>query len=210
VIEVVTVSHNVYIITIACHFLKRLLAILFLLLLLFNTVGYRLYFYYAQQMADKALMASLDEGAYDHKDLMVIKVPLTLPYQTDWKDFERVDGEIDINGETYKYVKRKVVSGELVLLCLPDHHKTKLENAKDEFFKLVNNMQSQAPAKNTTPVGKVNFSNILSDFDRQQADLLFYSCKITEKVFVPFVSANHIAPVILMPTRPPEMLDDRC
>jgi hypothetical protein len=185
-------------------FLKRLLAILFLLLLLFNTVGYRLYFYYAQQMADKALMASLDEGAYDHKDLMVIKVPLSLPYQSDWKDFERVDGEIDINGETYRYVKRKVMNGALVLLCLPDHHRTKLENAKDEFFKLVNNMQSQAPAKNTTSSGKVHFTNILSDFDKQQADWLVFSLKNVEKVFAPFLKANHIAPTILKPIQPPE------
>jgi hypothetical protein len=192
-------------------FLKRLLAILFLLLLLFNTVGYRLYFYYAQQKADKALMASLDEGTYDHKDLMVIKVPLSLPYQSDWEEFERVDGEIDIDGETYRYVQRKVVNGTLVLLCLPDHHRTKLENAKDEFFKLVNNMQSQAPAKSTTPAGKIHFSNILSDFDKQQADWLLYSCnKNTKKVFVPFVSANHIAPTILLPLRPPEILDDKC
>jgi hypothetical protein len=151
------------------------------------------------------MMASLDEGTYDHKDLMVIKVPLTLPYQTDWKDFERVDGEIDINGETYKYVKRKVVNGSLVLLCLPDHHRTRVENAKDEFFKLVNNMQSQSPAKNTTPASKLNISNILSDFDRQQDDWFLYSFEYAEKTFSSFVIACHIDPAILLPTQPPEV-----
>jgi hypothetical protein len=169
-------------------------------------IGYRLYFYYAQQMADKALVATLDEGTYDHKDLLVIKVPLSLPYQSDWKDFERVDGEIDINGETYKYVKRKVVNGALVLLCLPDHHKTKLENAKEEFFKLVNNMQSQLPAKSTNQPGKVYFSNLLSDFDRQQPGWLMCSYNIVEKAFIPFFLARHIDPTIPIPIHPPEMI----
>jgi hypothetical protein len=187
-------------------FLKRLLAILFLLLLLFNMIGYRLYFYYAQQMADKALMATLDEETYDQKDLLVIKVPLSLPYQSDWKDFERVDGEIDVNGETYKYVKRKVVNGTMVLLCLPDHHRTRLENAKEAFFELVNNMQSQLPAKSAHQSGKVYFSNILSDFDRQQTGWLICACNSMGKAFIPFFLANHIDPSIPIPIHPPESI----
>ena len=186
--------------------LKRLFAIFFLLLLLFNTIGYRLYFYYAQQMADKALTTALDDGTYDHKDLVVIKVPLSLPYQSDWKEFERIDGEIDINGETYKYVKRKVVNGTLVLLCLPDHHKARLENAKEEFFKLVNDMQSQLPVKSTNQSGKVYFSMLFSDFDKQQPGWLIGACNSSEKAFIPFFLTNHIDPTIPIPTQPPESI----
>jgi hypothetical protein len=157
-------------------------------------------------MADKTIMATLNEETYDHKDLLVIKVPLSLPYQTDWKDFERVDGEIDIDGETYKYVKRKVVNGTLILLCLPDHHRTRLENAKETFFELVKNMQSQLPAKSTNQSGKVYFSNIFSDFDRLQPGWLIDACNSPGKAFISFFHANQIAPFIPKPAHPPELI----
>jgi hypothetical protein len=77
--------------------------------------------------------ASLDKENYDEKDLITFKVPLSLPYQPAWKDFERVDGEITIQGTIYKYVKRKIEDGQLVLLCLPYYKKMNLAKASTEF-----------------------------------------------------------------------------
>ncbi len=60
---------------------------------------------------------------------------MSVPYQIEQKDFERFDGEVNLNGKIYKYVKRKVCDGNLVLLCLPDHNKMNLETAKNDLFK---------------------------------------------------------------------------
>jgi hypothetical protein len=110
-------------------------------MLLFNWVGYRLLSHYLEGEANAKLEARLDNNDYSEADLIEIKVPLSLPYNTDWKDFERVDGEIEIDGIHYKFVKRKIVDGELVLLCLPNETKMHLQSARDDFFRLVNDLQ---------------------------------------------------------------------
>ena len=101
----------------------KLAAIILLLLLSFNFVGYRLWFHLLQKSAETALVARLDAQQYNEADLLTLKIPLKLPYQTIATDFERIDGEIKIDGIIYKYVKRKVEAGHLVLLCLPHTEK---------------------------------------------------------------------------------------
>jgi hypothetical protein len=70
-----------------------------------------------------------------------------MPYITDWDNFETCEGETAINGTHYKYVKRKVEGGQLVLLCIPNQQKTTLEGAKDAFFKLTNDLQQPQSKK---------------------------------------------------------------
>ena len=145
--------------------MKRLTAISFLLLLLFNLAGYQLWFYYAQQKFDTQLLARLEKESYNEEDLITLKVPLSLPYQTDWKEFERVDGEINLDGKIYKYVKRKVQDGQLILLCLPDKDKIRLQTAKQNFFKITAGVQTDAPAKKGSPPVPHSFKSTVSDFE---------------------------------------------
>lgn len=98
-------------------------------------VGYRVVFYFLQQYADQQITASLDNEAYDDADLITVTIPISLPYYNNWNDFERVDGEVIYEGVVYKYVKRKVYQGQLVLLCIPDHKSSEIASAKDAFFK---------------------------------------------------------------------------
>lgn len=121
--------------------MKRIASILLLCLLLFNWFGYRILSDYYEQQADLMLEQKLDNSDYDESQLIEIKVPLKLPYQNNWKEFERFDGEIEVDGIHYKYVKRAVYNDSLVLLCLPNESKMKLQSARDEFFKLVNDLQ---------------------------------------------------------------------
>lgn len=113
---------------------------------------------------DKAFIAALDNEEYDENSLITISVALDLPYATDWKDFERVDGEIMVNGHLYKYVKRKFEKGAMVLKCLPDDNKMHLQTAKADFFKLANDLvngkESQGKKQNTAV-----FKLLLSDFE---------------------------------------------
>lgn len=121
--------------------MKRIASILLLCLLLFNWFGYRILSDYYEQQADLMLEQKLDNSDYDESQLIEIKVPLKLPYQNNWREFERFDGEIEVDGIHYKYVKRAVYNDSLVLLCLPNESKMKLQSARDEFFKLVNDLQ---------------------------------------------------------------------
>ena len=144
--------------------MRNLTAIFLLSILLFNLVGYKALFQYLQQRADIQLQVSLDKEQYNSNDLITVKVPLSLPYQTNWKEFERVDGEIKLDGKIYKYVKRKVYNGELILLCLRDNNKMHLQTAKDDFFKLANDMLSNNSKKQSSG-NLLIIKNILSEFD---------------------------------------------
>ncbi len=152
--------------------LKKLAAILLLLLFLFNIVGYRAWFYFEQQQSDKQVRSSLDNNDYNENDLITIKIPVSIPYQSDWKDFERVDGEVTLNGKIYKYVKRKICDGQLVLLCFPDENKMRLQSAKDDFFKLANDLQQNTSQKKSGSTNTVTFKNVLSDYDKQNEESL--------------------------------------
>jgi len=127
---------------------KRIAAILLLGLLLFNWIGYQVYTAILQDHADKAMVASLDENNYSDADLISIKVPAVhLSSYVNSREFQRVDGSIEIAGIQYNYVKRRYIQDSLELLCIPNQASTSLQSAKNEFFKLVNDLQHPGQSK---------------------------------------------------------------
>jgi hypothetical protein len=118
-------------------------SIFFLTVILFNSGGYRLLMKYLEAHQNTQLERRLDEKQYDETALIEIHVPVSLPYQTDWKEFERVNGEIEYQGTHYKFVERKLQGGEMIYKCIPNEGKAQLVNARENFFKLVNDLQTQ-------------------------------------------------------------------
>ena len=128
--------------------MKRIAAILLLSLLLFNWIGYQLYTAILQDHADKNLVADIDRNNYSDADLISIKVPAVhLSSYVNSKEFQRVDGQIEIAGVQYNYVKRRFAEDSLELLCIPNTSATRIQTAKDEFFKLVNDLQHPGQSK---------------------------------------------------------------
>jgi hypothetical protein len=147
--------------------LKKTASILLLLALVFNWCGYQLLFSWLQYKASEQLEVWLDNSQYNEEELVEIRVPLGLPYQTDWDDFERVDGEIQLKGVHYKYVKRKVKNGELVLKCILNLSKQQVLNARDVFFKLVNDLdQLTASKKRHKQPGKATLKINIGDYEQ--------------------------------------------
>ena len=154
--------------------LKKLASILLLTLLLFNWVGYRLVTSILQQQADTELQYTVEQNRYNNDDLVEIRVPLNLPYQTDWKEFQSYDGNIKVDGVDYRYVKRKVEKGQLVLLCIPNHSKTHLATARDRFFMLVNDLQHNGHSKSDS---KQVVKSPVTEFWHEQT-LLDLKCQV--------------------------------
>lgn len=115
-----------------------------------------------QQSANKELVAKIDKFEYDESNLITVKVPLSMPYLTNWNDFKRTDGEITLNGKIYHYVKEKVYNGELILKCLPDEQKMNLQTAKNDFFKTQNDLQNNTSKNSDANSHVVKFT--LSDY----------------------------------------------
>ena len=128
--------------------MKRIAAILLLSLLLFNWVGYEFYTAILQDRADKTMVANLDREKYSDADLISIKVPAVhLSSYVNSKEFQRVDGKIEIEGVQYNYVKRRFTEDSLELLCIPNKTSTSIQTARNEFFKLVNDLQHPGQSK---------------------------------------------------------------
>jgi hypothetical protein len=128
---------------------KQALSILLLAILSFNWFGYRLVSGLLQNKATAALQSQIDRSDYQDDQLLEIRVPLNTPYMAGTSSqFERVDGEIEVSGKTYRFVKRKVSNGELVLLCLRDENSSRFQQSRMDFFKLVNDLGHSSRGNN--------------------------------------------------------------
>jgi hypothetical protein len=183
--------------------LRILAAILFLLVLLFNSGGYRLVMNSVEAHQNTQIELQLDEKQYDASALIEIRVAVNLPYQTDWKEFERVDGEVEVNGLHYKYVERKLENGEMIYRCIPNEGKAMLVNARENFFKLVNDLQTQEPSSK-----KSNNSPSVKGFSFDYCDeLKSWSLNSITQLISSYnypIAAKLSAAFILTPEQPPE------
>lgn len=140
--------------------MKTIAAILLLGILLFNWVGYRLVNEFMQDKANLQLEVQLDRRQYDESQLISIKVPLKhLSYYNSSTSFERVDGQIDIDGIPYQFVKRRIYHDSLEVLCIPNQTVLKLRISKDDYFKTVNDIQrsQQGQQQGSHPGSSKNF-----------------------------------------------------
>lgn len=143
-----------------CDFLKKIASILLLTVLLFNFVGYRFFSSYMEEKANAQLESRLDKEDYDDAQLVSIKIPVThLSYYNTSSKFERVDGQVEVKGIQYKFVKRRIYNDSVEMLCIPNQTAMGLQSAKDEFFKLVNDLQhNTGQSKKSDSHSSKNFS----------------------------------------------------
>src|SRR5687768_3191288 len=113
-------------------------------MLVFNFCGYRLIFSYLEEKATEKLITKIDAGHYDESSLVEIKIPMQLPYYSNWSDYQPYFGETEWEGKKFQFVKRKLANDTLYLLCINDAEKNDLREAKHDFFKSVNSLQHDA------------------------------------------------------------------
>ena len=144
--------------------LKKTTALFLIILFLFNLFGYRLLVNYLQSQSNIQLEASLDKNLYNDSQLIELKVPINLPYETNWSAYQRYNGEIEVNGVMYKYVKRKVADDTLYVMCIPNMKKMHLETAKNDFFKITNDLSQNNKSKKSDN-SKSSFKSVQSEYD---------------------------------------------
>lgn len=183
--------------------MRKFASIALLLILLFNIVGYRVWFFYAEQKSDAAMESRLDENQYDESELLSLTIPLNDPYLSDQTGFERATGEINLHGKTYKFVKRKVSDGNLVLLCVPDARKMVLKNARTDFGNAASGITGNG--KNSQRSGtQKNFSG--SDYLQQFGNFEIWELGNKSVVFFTHHQCCFPDPLIESPGKPPQHL----
>jgi hypothetical protein len=127
--------------------MKRLIAISFLFLLLFNAFGYYLLFGYEQRQERSEQLANLPESAFE-----IVRLPASLYVHLEDTDFEMVDDVYTIEGKTYQVVKRRIVNDKLEIYCLRDFRQDELNRlladyAHEQGITQSDDSNSDAPTK---------------------------------------------------------------
>lgn len=123
--------------------LKRIAAISFLFLLLFNAFGYYLLFGYEQAQARQQAINTIQY--IPESSFLVVKM-LVSPYaHVADRDFEYVEGEFIKDGKTYNFVKKRIVNDSLELYCLNNVRQDQLTAQFNDFVKenIINGKTSQ-------------------------------------------------------------------
>lgn len=155
-----------------------------------------------QQKSDRQMEAIMDKKSIKESDLFEIKIPLHLPYQTSWANYERFDGEVKSNGTIYKYVKRKLIDDTLHLMCVKNTKKMEYENAKSDFYKNTNDISSK---NNSQKSASILFKKLLIDSDNFSFALTIASqMALLKKNYFSFTDSNTSDAHLLSPKQPPD------
>jgi len=132
--------------------------------MLFNGFGYRIVSNYFDQKASENLVSLIDQNNYNESELVSIKTPINLPYYSNNPKFERVDGEMQINGIVYQYVERRVYNDSVEIRVLPNQDRLHIKNAKESFDKLASDFEQKLTDKKSVPVNKSSAKLISFDY----------------------------------------------
>ncbi|HEY3405113.1 MAG TPA: hypothetical protein VGK59_17110 [Ohtaekwangia sp.] len=169
--------------------MKRLLAIFFLSVFLFNIGGYYLAFWSIRFHAKKELLSRLDAEQYNADELTVLAIPLSLPYPVQQSEYERVDGDFEYQGEFYKLVKQRIENDTLFVVCIKDNQEKKIEVTWSAYAKVANDLPTQSKqtlsllaklAKGYSPVPSFQLSR---DFILQQENFSEKTYSILQKSY---------------------------
>lgn len=187
--------------------MKRLTAILLLVIFSFNLFGYRLVASFLENKENAKMELALDENDYSDQQLISIKQPANLPYYTNSFDFHRIDGEVNIDGVIYKYVKCRIYNDSLEMLCIPNKSKMKILAAKADFSRMASDFQQSNNKKNTSSDLKI-FHKTISEFEEQQSSAVSFT--ITPRSLNYFIQNNLFVNTLFTKSieQPPDQLPD--
>jgi hypothetical protein len=134
--------------------MRQAIAISLILTQLFILGGYKLMLRSFEWRADRRMEARIDASRFEESELREIRVPVNLPYHSDWADFEPYSGTVEIGGVHYNYVKRRLVKDTMVLLVLPNTDRTRITHARETFYTLVNDLGLSDEGKESIPPQK--------------------------------------------------------
>lgn len=135
--------------------------------MLFNGFGYRILTNYFDQKATNQLAELIDQNEFNESDLVSIKTPINLPYYANSPKFERIDGEMVIGGMIYQYVQRRIYNDSLEIRVIPNQDRLHIKNAREDFYKLAQDLVQNGLDKKSAPINKSSAKFISFDYFAQ-------------------------------------------
>ena len=140
--------------------MKKLFAILVLIVFLFNTGGYYIFFWGLHFNATAKLTQKLNQGDYSSEETYEFKIPLTVPYPIYGGGFDRAYGDFEHEGEFYSLVKQKLEHDTLFIVCIKNKKKQQLSKAFTEYANVSNDTGNTA-----SKAGNELLSKLMKDFN---------------------------------------------
>jgi ribosomal protein S17E len=143
---------------------KKIAALFLLFLFLLNVLGYYGVFVGLQVKTTQQMRQNFDDDNYDHQEI-TFKVPLTVPYNTDSKEYSRVDGEFEHNGEVYRLVKQRFQSDTLYIVCVKDNTSKDINQALEDYVKTFTDKPVSSKGNSK------NIQNLIKDYITQSISI---------------------------------------
>jgi len=134
--------------------MKKLVAILLLFIHLYNIGGQLAIYQCLVYQCDRVYDKEIGENHYNIDDLTEIRVPVNMPDVKGWHGYINVSGSIRFKNASYNYVKIKVTSTAIYLVCIPNYATTHIAG-----YNIIHASQIPdipVPTKDHVPFGKIN------------------------------------------------------
>jgi hypothetical protein len=97
-----------------------------------------------QNQARHNLLKRFDTHQYSSDELVVLTIPINLPYPVESQNFERHDREFEYQGQAYRLVEHKFENDTLFLVCIKDYESKLIAQKLLEYVNLSNDLPSGA------------------------------------------------------------------
>ena len=101
-------------------------------------------FWALRSQAKSDLLHRLDADSYSSEEVVVLTIPVSLPYPVYDEGYQRANGELEYNGEYYQLLKQKIENDTLFMVCVKDHQQKRLDRTMNEYTNLANNLPTSA------------------------------------------------------------------
>jgi hypothetical protein len=153
---------------------------------LFNVGGYYVVLWALRHHSNIVLSQRLDSENYSVDETIELKIPVTLPYQLQERNFERAHGKFEYEGEFYTLVKQKFQNDTLHIVCIKNQEEKRLVSSMTDYVKLSNDLPGTSK-KAVTFLGKLlkdfnpSAETSVSETKRWSREIVFtsnsYSCR---------------------------------
>jgi len=179
--------------------MKKIPAIVFIILILFNVMGYYGLFLGLSYHNDLRMVKRLDTQDYKESETFVVKIPLTIPYATDSREFERVDGKFEYQGELFRMVKQRLSRDTIYVVCVRDERATQINDALESYVKtFADNPSDGQSTSNPLPTFIKDYVVRTMTMSSASAG---WECDLIKSTAVPMLFSSYYSIIIHPPQR---------
>ncbi|QEC74483.1 hypothetical protein [Mucilaginibacter ginsenosidivorax] len=178
--------------------MKRFIAILLLNVHLFNLGGYQFVFQYFIHQSEVQIVKEIYENKIDATKLVEIKIPVHLPGIKKWDHYVRDNGQLQLKGVYYNYLRYKMSPDTMSFICIANSVKTRLVSANLVIAKEINDVPLSKKGHDS-----LKKSGTGNDYSFQVIDYQFIAFSTQLKAVASPIAYHVNDPYIESPGKPP-------